>query len=207
MEPSNLPQVTVFIVDDDAAMLDSTSELLTTAGLPSAAYNSAESFLASGRQWEPGCLLLDLTMPVMNGIQLIARLRHDAALLPVVIVTGEGTIQQAVDGMKLGAVDVLLKPVPPAMLLQKVQTALDMDLRRRHASDEAAEARRRTSVLTHRERELVQLLVRGQSSKQAASAMGISVRTAENHRINMMKKVGAVNIADLTRLVLLAERT
>ncbi len=197
----------VFVVDDDAGMRKSTTLLLEAASLPHIAYESANEFLADYRPDAPGCLLLDLHMPGMSGMELIERLRAQSCLLPVLVVSGTGTIPMAVQGMKLGVLDFLEKPVNPEVLIPKVRAAILLDAQRRADAAGQAQLRQRLSSLTARERELLKLLVGGASNKLIAADLGISIKTVENHRAHIMEKTGAFNAADLVRISLLAEST
>jgi FixJ family two-component response regulator len=197
----------VFVVDDDAAMRKSTILLLESASLPHITYDSAKSFLANFAIDQPGCLLLDINMPDMGGMELIEHLRAQHCLLPVLVISGTGTIPMVVQGMKLGVVDFLEKPVDPAVLISKVQAALELDAHRRVDAAGQAALRQRLSGLTARERQLLKLLVGGASNKLIAAELGLSIKTVENHRAHIMDKTGAVNAADLVRISLLAEST
>ena len=197
----------VFVVDDDAEIRKSTTLLLGSASLRHVAYESAQAFLEDYNADLPGCLLLDLKMPGMNGMELIEQLRAQKCFLPVLVISGTGTIQSAVLGMKLGIVDFLVKPVSPEVLIPKVRAAIELDAQRRTDAAGHAALRQRLARLTARERELLRLLVGGASNKLIASELGISIKTVENHRAHIMEKTGAVNTADLVRVSLLAEAT
>jgi RNA polymerase sigma factor (sigma-70 family) len=194
---------TVFMVDDDAGMRKSTGMLLESAGLPYEAYDSANAFLAKYAPDRRGCLILDLHMPGINGMELIEQLRAQKIRLPIVVVSGTGTIPLAVKGMKLGVLDFLEKPVDPDTLIERIRTGLEADERQRADAATADAARERLSSLTPRERQLLKLLVSGLSNKQIAGELGISVKTVENHRASLMQKTGALNAADLTRMSML----
>ena len=194
----------VFVVDDDPGMRDSTSALLDSAGLRSRTFEAAEQFLNEYSPDTEGCLVLDLHMPGISGTDLIERMRAKQYMLPVLVVSGTGTIPVAVQVMKLGIVDFLEKPVDPRLLIAKVRAALELDVSRRADAASLAQVRQRLSQLTVRERELLQLLVSGSSNKQIASQLGISVKTVENHRAHIMAKTGAANAADLVRISMLA---
>ena len=194
----------VFVVDDDAGMRKSTCVLLESAGLQYREFDSATAFLHAYDRAMPGCLVLDLHMPGMSGIDLVERLRADRAMLPILIVSGTGTIPLAVQGMKLGVLDFLVKPVDPSILISKVQAALELDAQQRNDATSLNAIRQRLSTLTTREQELLKLLVSGMANKNIASEMGISIKTVENHRANLMDKTGALNAADLVRMAMLA---
>ncbi len=194
----------VFIVDDDQAMRLSTGSLFRSAGLRFEAYESAMEFLHHYNAEQPGCLVIDLTMPGMNGMDLVVHLRETNVQLPTIFVTGTGTIPLAVQGMKLGVVDFLEKPADPSLLLQKVRAALEQDVHRRADTARLSTVRSRLATLTHRERQILKLLVQGLSSKQVAGELKITVKTVENHRARLLRKTGALNAADLTRMAMLA---
>jgi FixJ family two-component response regulator len=194
---------TVFVVDDDAGIRKSTCVLLESAGLPFREFDSATSFLSEYKPDMPGCLVLDLHMPGMSGIDLVERLRADKASLPILIVSGTGTVPLAVKGMKLGVLDFLVKPVDPAVLISKVQAALELDAQQRSDAASLNVIRQRLSTLTAREEELLRLLVSGMANKNIAAELGISIKTVENHRANLMEKTGALNAADLVRMAML----
>jgi FixJ family two-component response regulator len=195
----------VYVVDDDPGMRQSTTLLLQSAGLSCAAYASAGDFLGAYQPRRAGCLILDLQLPGMGGIDLVEELRTRGMALPVLIVSGTGTIHMAVKGMKLGVLDFLEKPADPQTLLTKVRAALDLDARNRAEAAEKQDIRDRFASVTSRERELLKLLVEGQSSKQIASMLGISIKTVENHRTHLMEKTRATNIADLVRMSMLID--
>ena len=194
---------TVFIVDDDPAIRRSTAMLLESDGLTSEQFGSADDFLDADTFDRAGCLVLDLHMPGINGLDLVERMHRRQVTLPIIVVSGTGTIPQAVTGMKLGIVDFLVKPANPDLLLAKVRGAIQLDAQLRTGAAALAEIRVRLAALTTREREALRLLVTGLSNKQVAAEMGISIKTVENHRSSIMQKSGALNVADLTRMSML----
>lgn len=201
-------QPTVYVVDDDAAMRRSTGVLLESAGLPHKAFDSAEAFLADSiAPTMPGCVIIDLQMPGMNGMDLVARMRRERFALPMLVVTGTGSIPVAVEGMKLGLFDFLVKPVDPDVLLAKVQAALRLDAEQRSNVDSLRAIQEKLALLTPREHELLRLIVDGMPNKNIAAELGISIKTVENHRASLMSKTGALNAADLVRMKMLATRT
>lgn len=193
----------VYLVDDDPGMRRSTGMLLDAAQLPFATYESANDFLADFSD-APGCLILDLSMPGMSGLDLVRHLRGTGARLPVLMVSGTGTIATAVEGMKLGIVDFLEKPVDPETLLAKVRAALDADAAQRAAACAKKDLSLRFAELTEREIEVVKCLTRGLSNKQVAAELDIAVKTVDNHRTRAMRKLNALNAADLTRMAICA---
>jgi len=194
----------VHVVDDDAAIRDSLRVLLASAGLPVQTYDSAAAFLAAAAGLA-GCVLTDVRMPEMDGLELQQRLSERDIRLPVIIMTGQGDIHLAVQAMKAGAVDFLEKPFDDAMLLDAVHRALAQSRRIEESESVAAEATRRLAALTPREREVLKLLVTGQSNKAIAIELGASPRTVEVHRARVFEKLQARSLPDLVRAVLAAE--
>ena len=191
---------TVFLVDDDAAVRDALGVLFRTEGLTVSAYASAESFLATCPLDVCGCLVLDLHMPGMGGIELQKALSEKNILLPVIFLTGHGDIPMSVRALKAGAVDFLEKPANPDVLLARVRDALAQDLRRRTVSAEQAALGALYDRLTVREREILAQVADGKTSKEIARSLGISPRTVEVHRSHIMGKLGADSLADLIRI-------
>jgi two-component system, LuxR family, response regulator FixJ len=192
----------VEVVEDDAAMRDALSLLLASAGIQARGFASAEEFLRSGDPTGCACLLTDVRLPGMDGLSLHRRLLALGAEPAVVVITGHGDIAMAVAALKAGALDFVEKPFDPAVLLDSVRAALRRagDVRRRRAA--AREAERRLQALTDREREILELLVQGHANKTVAARLGISVRTAEHHRANIMEKAGARSLSQLLKMAL-----
>jgi FixJ family two-component response regulator len=190
----------VHIVDDDAGMRKSLRMLAEAEGLVVQTYESAEEFLAGKEPAHPGCVVLDLRMPGMGGLALLQRLRTDMNDIPVILISAHADVPDTVRGMKLGAVDVLQKPVEPSFLIDAIRRSLVVSKSLHQERAEADSVRERFAHLTTRELELLQLLVDGRSNKQIALEMGIAIKTAANHRGNLMAKTGAANAADLARL-------
>jgi two-component system response regulator FixJ len=190
----------VHIVDDDDAVRDSLGMLFKSVGLNARLYASAESFLAGYDATAPGCLISDVRMPDLSGLDLQARLNSAGADIPVIFITGHGDVPMAVAAMKAGAVDFLQKPFRDQELLDRVQKALKIDRRRRVTSIRRQQARERLGTLTPREREVMQQVVRGHPNKTIAAALGVSQRTVELHRSRVMHKMGAKSLADLVRM-------
>jgi FixJ family two-component response regulator len=190
----------VHIVDDDRSVRDSAAVLLRLQGLKTRTFESADAFLAALQPGWSGCVLLDLKMPGMTGLQLQAELARRGVALPVVIVTAHGDVATARAALKAGALDFLEKPVDNALLVDVVRGALayDADLRRSQAArDERARALAR---LTARERQVLAHVVQGQPNREVARALGISPRTVEVYKARMMEKLGARSLADVIRL-------
>ncbi len=191
---------TVFLVDDDAAVRDALGVLFRTEGLTVSAYASAENFLATCPLDVCGCLVLDLHMPGMGGIELQKALSEQNILLPIIFLTGHGDIPMSVRALKAGAVDFLEKPANPDVLLARVRDALAQDLRRRTVGAEQAALGALYDRLTVREREILAQVSDGKTSKEIARSLGISPRTVEVHRSHIMGKLGADSLADLIRI-------
>ncbi len=191
---------TVFVVDDDASVRKSTCLLLESERLAFEAHESATAFLEHFNAQRPGCIILDMAMPGMSGIELVEKLRGSHIEIPILVVSGTGTIPAAVQVMKLGIIDFLEKPVEPQLLMNKVREALRLDARRRQEAAARDEACARMAHLTAREWEVVNLLAVGLSNKEIAANLVISVKTVENHRASIMTKTSALNVADLVRI-------
>ncbi len=198
------PQPTVFVVDDDAQVLESLAWLLKSAGLPARTFNSAEAFLDDCSADARGCLLLDLRMPGMDGLALAEELRRRAINLPVVLISAHADVPLAVRAMKAGVVDVLEKPFNDETLLERVDEALALDAELRSRRDDHAETARRIESLTPRERDVFHLVLRGLMSKQIAAELGIHASTVDVHRSHIMEKLGVSTTAQLVRVALLA---
>jgi FixJ family two-component response regulator len=194
----------VYVVDDDSGMRKSMSLALETAGLPVQSYGSAEEFLGGYNPDSAGCIVLDLSMPGMSGLECLQRMRSQGVAAPVLIVSGTATVPSAVEAMKLGVVDFLEKPLDHRTVLSKVQAALAQHTVLRASAAELDAVRKRLCQLTEREKELLQLVISGKSNKQIADDMGISIKTVANHRANLMEKTGALNAADLVRMAMIA---
>jgi FixJ family two-component response regulator len=194
------PEPVVFIVDDDAAVRRFLSGLIESVELRVKAYASAQEFLDSYEAGQPGCLVLDVRMPGMSGLELQRELADRAIDLPVIILTGHGNVQLAVHAMKAGAVDFVEKPFDNELLLDRIQRAVAESLRaddERIKWDEIAERKRR---LTPRQRQVLDLIVAGETNKGVARHLDISARTVEIHRANVMRKMRAKSLADLVMM-------
>ena len=206
MSPSAKPAPvpTVFVVDDDAAVRQSFEWLVGSVGLKTETYDSAQAFLDGYDRDRPGCLVLDVRMPGMSGLELQERLAAEGVTLPVIVVSGYGDVPTAVRVMKQGAVDFIEKPFSDQAMLDRIQASIERDLAARCAEAERAIARSNRDRLTRREAEVMDLVIAGKSNKEIARALTISPKTVEVHRANVMKKMQADSLADLVRL---AERT
>ncbi len=194
----------VYIVDDDEAMRDSLVWLLESHGYEVQAFASAESFLAAFDGELRGCLVLDVRMPGMSGLELHEALVARSSMLPVIFVTGHGDVPMAVSALKKGAVDFIEKPFGDKEMLRLVAQCLEMERTRRAAQVQQAAARQRLESLTDREREVMDLVVAGKLNKQIADGLGISVKTVEVHRARVMEKMEVGSVAELVQTVLAA---
>jgi len=191
---------TIFLVDDDDALRRATQRLLESHGLRVAAFPSAEAFVAAFDSDAPGCLLLDLRMPGVGGLELQQQLVERGVGLPIVFMTGHADVTSSVTAMKVGALDLLQKPVHEDVLVAALQRALARDQETRHTRRERAELERRLARLTPREREIFDEIVAGHLNKQAAYALGIAERTVKLHRARVLEKMGAESVAELARM-------
>ena len=190
----------VFVVDDDAAVRDALAMQMEATGYAVATFDTASKFLDFCTLDTFGCVILDVDMPGMDGLALQEELKRRGLQLPVIFLTGKGTIPATVRAMKSGAIDFLTKPVEGTLLLARVQEALERgswQLQRAMVSQSSAS---RLEKLTGREREVMMLAVAGQSSKEIAATLGISHRTVEIHRAHVMQKTGAANLMQLARI-------
>jgi FixJ family two-component response regulator len=190
----------IHIVDDDSGLRRSLEMMLESASIPVRTYASAEQFLEEMDLALPGCVVLDLRMSGMGGMELLHRLRRDGHAIPIIIVSGHADVPTAVLGMKLGAVDLLQKPFEPGDLMEAWSRAVEADRAAHQQRAQQQAIRQRLAALTDRELELLELIVAGRSNKQVARDLGISIKTVANHRASLMAKTGALNAADLARL-------
>ena len=197
---------TVFIVEDDAAVRDSLGLLLGLQGFRTQAFSCAEDFLRVYQPSWAGCLLLDVKMPGMSGLELQESLRQQSLALPIIIMTAHGDIATVRTALRSGAVDFLEKPVNPDALLGAIRTALDADAARRRAAQDAEDTRQRLSVLTARERQVMELVAKGCQNREIAKTLGISPRTVEVHKARVMEKLQVQSVPELVRIVLRAPR-
>ena len=193
---------TVFVVDDDEGVRNSLRFLLKSVGLATRALSSAGEFLDTYKPSQAGCLVLDVRMPGMSGLELQQQLNLRGAVIPVIFITGHGDIPMAVEAMQQGAFDFLQKPFRDQDLIDRIQRALERDARNRTALDQHARIRERLDSLTPREREVLALMTRGKPNKIMAAELGVSQRTVEIHRARVMEKSGASSLAQLVRMVM-----
>jgi two-component system, LuxR family, response regulator FixJ len=192
----------VFVVDDDESVRSSLHFLLRTAGLESRAFGSASEFLTSYDPAQPGCLVLDVRMPGMSGLELQQELNLRGAIIPVIFITGHGDVPMAVEAMQHGAHDFLQKPFRDEDLIERVHKALAKDAKARAGLGEHNAIRARLEALTPREREVLALMVLGKPNKIMAHELGVSQRTVEIHRARVIEKTGASSLAQLIRMVM-----
>jgi two-component system response regulator FixJ len=195
----------VHIIDDDEAFRESLAFLLRTAGLAVKSFDSAKAFLDALPNASPGCVITDVRMPDISGIELLRRLKELKIGVPVIVITGHGDIALAVEAMKIGATDFFEKPFNDDLLVASVRAALQQqqDLTKRHT--ERAEIEHRISTLSAREKDVLAGLIQGRANKQIAFDLGISPRTVEIYRANLMNKMQADSLSDLVRMALLVE--
>lgn len=196
----------VHVVDDDGPMRDSLAFLLSADGVVTRTYDSAAALLARSAELEPGCIVTDIRMPEMNGLDMVLELRRRAVAHPVIVLTGHADVSLAVQAMKAGVEDFLEKPFEDEALLRAVRAALA------RGQDEAERVKERVAIvarvsqLTARERDVFEAIVAGASNKEAALKLGISPRTVEIYRANVMTKMQANTLSDLVRMALQLEQ-
>ncbi len=194
-------QATVFVVDDHQAMRSALCELVTSVGMRAEGYPSADDFLEEYVPERPGCLVLDVRMPGMDGLQLQRRLKEDQIDIPIIFVTGHGDVPMAVQAMQEGAFTFLEKPFREQALLDNIRRALALDADTRKERARRSDAEERIAALTAREREVLNLVLEGMTSKAIAQQLGVSIKTVNQHRWKIMDKMQAENVADLARRV------
>jgi two-component system response regulator FixJ len=204
METSMPAERTVHVVDDDPAIRRSLEQLLDAAGFKVVSYDTPLAFLDAVSDLVPGCVLLDIKMPGMDGLELQALMQQANASTPVVVMTGQGDVQSAVRAMKAGAVDFLEKPYSDESLMNAIESAL-AGVDRPNVHRETDEAVTRIAALSPREREVLDALVAGRPNKIIAFDLGISVRTVEVHRARMMERLGVRQLAEAVRLAVIAQ--
>ncbi len=192
----------VYIVDDDEAMRDSLLWLLESQGFAVTAYASAEDFLAACRDDMAGCIVLDVRMPGMSGLELYEKLNARQCTLPVIFITGHGDVPMAVSALKKGAVDFIEKPFGDKDMLHLVGQCLELDRGRREKQQQTAAAAHRLASLTERELEVMDLILAGKLNKQVADVLNISIKTVEVHRARIMDKMAVRTVAELVQAVM-----
>lgn len=196
----------VHVIDDDPAVRDSLAFLLETANLTPRTYDSAVAFLEALPEVTSGCVVTDVRMPEMTGIELVRRLKGQGFRLPIVMITGHADVPLAVEAMKAGVADFIEKPFDDEVLLAAIGAALRDGEKDRQGAAEAAEITARMDTLSGREREVLGGLVAGHANKVIAFDLGISPRTVEIYRANVMTKMKAASLSELVRMAMLAER-
>lgn len=194
----------IFVVDDEPAVRDSLQALLESLKFNAETYASAQEFLSAYDPTRPGCLVLDVRMPRMDGVELQEELNARQISLPVIVITGHGDVPMAVRAMKAGALDFIEKPFSEQVLLERIEHALTIDARRRREEAEHETIRKRIGALTVRERQVLERVLAGKPNKLIASELDISMKTVEAHRTKMMEKLGANSVAELTALCIMS---
>lgn len=202
-----MSQRVVHVVDDDAAIRDSLSFLLDSVGLTPKTYESGLALLERAQELEQGCIVTDIRMPGMSGLELVLKLKERRIPHPVIVLTGHGDVALAVEAMKAGVVDFIEKPFDDEVLLRAVGMALAREESDSARLLERAEMEARVAQLSQREREVFEAIVAGESNKSAAQKLGISPRTVEIYRANVMDKMGAATLSELVRMALRREQS
>jgi two-component system, LuxR family, response regulator FixJ len=197
-DKSNAP--TVYVVDDDDGMRRALDTLLSTVGYKTAVFSRPSEFLANFKAESPGCLVLDIRMPDMSGLELQQHLNRIGSMLPVIFITGHGDVPMAVQAMKEGAFEFVQKPFRDQDLLDRINHALKQDAENRNTVARRAEVLHRLESLTPRERQVMDLVVDGAANKVIAIDLDLSERTVEIHRAKVMEKMGARSVAHLVKL-------
>lgn len=192
----------VHIVDDEEAVRNSLAFLLTSAGFAVRVHETATEFLALAPTISNGCLITDLRMPDMDGVELLRRLRASGAMLPAIVITGHGDVQMAVEAMKNGALDFIEKPFADDVLIDSIGRAVNRAVEQHQSAAAAEQVRQRLETLSDRERQVLGGVVAGQPNKTIAFNLGISPRTVEVYRAGLMAKMQARSLAELVRMVM-----
>jgi FixJ family two-component response regulator len=200
MTPQTNERAIVYVVDDDPSIRGALEGLFDSVGLGSRSYAAAGDFLAASLADKPGCVVIDIRLPDMNGLDFQAKLTQMGVRLPVVMMTGYGNISMSVNAMKRGAVDFLPKPFRHQDILDAVMTAIERDRRRRTVDGDVLQMQQRFAALSPREQQVMLLVTAGKMNKQVASDLGISEITVKIHRGAAMRKMGARSLADLVRM-------
>jgi len=198
------PEPLICVIDDDEAVRQSLEFLLRTAGIQVRSFDSATAFLESLKDEKVSCIITDVRMPEMTGIDLLRHLNEMKADIPVIVITGHGDIALAVDAMKMGALDFLEKPFDDELLLSAVRSALNREKEAAKHNAEINEIRDKLAALSNRERQVLEGLVGGKANKVIAFNLGISPRTVEIYRANLMTKMAANSLSDLVRMAMIA---
>jgi FixJ family two-component response regulator len=200
------PRPIIYIVDDDDGMRRAVTLLISTLGYETAAFARPGEFFAKFKPEEPGCLVLDIRMPEMSGLEVQERLSRQGCMIPIIFITGHGDVPMAVQAMKAGAFEFIQKPFRDQDLLDKINEAVRLDAENRKDLARRADVSHRQESLTPRERQVMELVVNGDANKVIAIDLGLSERTVEIHRAKVMEKMGAKSVAHLVKMhMLLAE--
>lgn len=197
----DIGKATVFVIDDDPAVRESLSWLMRSAGLQVEAYASAQEYLDRYDAGRPGCIILDVCMPGMDGLQLQEALVQRPVCPPIIIISGHGDVATAVGAMRGGALDFIEKPLRDEVLLDRVRLAIGRDVEMRQQQAERLAVAARMATLTPREQQIMELLVAGESTKEIAARLGLSAKTADVHRARILQKMQADSLVRLTRMV------
>jgi two-component system response regulator FixJ len=198
------PEPIVYMIDDDDAVRHSLEFLLKTAGIEVRGFESAKAFLEMLPRIKTGCIITDVRMPEITGIDLLRRVKESGLDIPVIVITGHGDISLAVEAMKIGAVDFLEKPFDDDLLLASVRSALNREADTAKHNAEVADIHDKLAALSNRERQVLEGLVAGKANKVIAFDLGISPRTVEIYRANLMTKMAANSLSDLVRMAMMA---
>ena len=198
------PEPVVYVIDDDDAVRHSLEFLFKTAGIETRAFESAKAFLDVLPRIKSGCIVTDVRMPEVTGVDLLRKAKELKLDVPVIVITGHGDIALAVEAMKIGAIDFLEKPFDDDLLLASVRSALNQDAGKAQHKAELAEINDKLAALSNRERQVLEGLVAGNANKVIAFDLGISPRTVEIYRANLMTKMSANSLSDLVRMAMTA---
>jgi len=193
----------VHVVDDEAEVCNAVAMLLRSVGLQSRTYGSAQAFLEGYRPGTPGCIVLDVRLPGMSGLDLQERLQQSGITLPVIVMTGHGDIQMAVRAMRAGALDFVEKPFNDQTLLDRVHEGVARSMQSHDADGERAQVQSRYNSLSEREREILKHVVDGRPNKLIADELGLSTRTVESHRAHIIEKMQASSLSHLVRMAVM----
>ncbi len=197
-------ETTVFVVDDDQAMRNSLQWLIESVGMQVEVYASADDFLSNYYPGRAGCLLLDVRMPGMSGLDLQERFVRQHIRIPIIIITGHGDVPMAVRAMKAGATDFIEKPFNDELLLDSLRNALELDAKQRQVQEQRSEIAARLGQLTPRELEVMGMVTDGRSNKEIANGLDVSAKTVEAHRARVMEKMQAHSLAELVKMAMVA---
>jgi FixJ family two-component response regulator len=200
-----LPEPTVFVVDDDESLRNSLRWLIESVGLDVETYAEAQEFLDAYDGKQHACLVLDLRMPRMSGLELQETLASRNMTIPIIFITAHGEVPAAVRAMKGGAVDFISKPFSDQLLLDRIQQAIALDALNQQKRTERIETSTRLALLSDREREVLEMVVAGNPNKITAQRLGLSTKTVEAHRSHIMKKLQVASLSDLVRLCIMSE--